>query len=174
MARKGEMAPGVAARHGRAAASTMARIEVFRKLDVAALKVEPQLMDRFANFGRLAEWSEPSIGIYPISPKTLRKHLDHVYEGGYRSFQASVAALKEQLESDATPQVSKKILALIASAANEKSERATGAAIDMTARYLDLLDRVRKLSMSNSAAERQFRKHLQIFGESHPHIRRVK
>ncbi|TXH78569.1 hypothetical protein [Thauera aminoaromatica] len=175
MPQKGETAPGIAALRDRAIASTQARIAAFRRLDVATLKREPHLLEPFTSVCSLAAWSDPELGIFPISEKTLRKHLDDAFEGGYQGLRTAVATLTKEADTQSEIETSEqRMRALVAAEAKNESQRATAAALDMTARYLDLLDRVRKMSKVDPIVDRQFKKHLQIFGASHPHVRRVK
>nr|CBA30150.1 hypothetical protein Csp_C22110 [Curvibacter putative symbiont of Hydra magnipapillata] len=122
---------------------------------------------RFASVDALAAWEDVDQGIYPVSPKTMRKHIDLMHGGGYRAFILSVEYLRNH---NATSTARSSVEAAI----RQGLEREAAAILEMTNRYLDLMKRMRNLAENNPSAMVQLKHHLRIFGDEHPHLTRVK
>lgn len=165
--KKGVIAPGVAARSNRAKESVAARLKVFEELQQSGVSSADVRWTRFASVDALATWEDADRGIYPISPKTMRKHIDLMHEGGYRAFILSVESIRAcNKTSTARPSIE--------TAIRQGLEREAAAILEMTNRYLDLMKRLRNLAEESPQVMAQLKHHLRIFGDEHPHLTRVK
>ncbi len=156
---KGQIASGIQLRLDRSKSSTNARATVLKDLQSSK---SPNLDDlaKFGSFQRLASWKDSERGITPLSTKTLRKHLDTLYEGGSTGFRKDVAKLlgRERGHQAATG----------AGGESDKQRAArftADAAMEMTTRYLDLLERLNRLSVDSEAAEAELLRHLRRYGK---------
>lgn len=169
---KGQRATSIQARMDFARASTIARLDALRS---EGARIDSALLERFLNLDSLASWDEPDRGIHPLSPKTLRRHIDGVFDGGYQAFRVAVEAMKRRVrETTETELHSRKVREHISSTVKAETERATDATLEMTARYLDLLQRLQRLGTSNPIAARLLEGHFKVFGTAPAHVRRVK
>lgn len=165
---KGEIAPGIQLRRDRSMSSASARISMLRSLLNSNCPIPEQMLS-IKNFRQLAMWEDRRRGITPLSIKTLRKHLDSLYEGGSHRFREDMAQL---LERQFTPKIEM--------VQNEEMKRrrvdrlSTDAAMEMTARYLDLLERFKKLSLASEVAERELISHMRRYREGGVTLRAVK
>lgn len=164
---KGTLAPGIAARSNRAKESIAARLRALDDLRRAGSKRGDARLAFFETIDALAAWTDTDCGITPVSPKTMRKHIEHLYQGGYEAFMAAV----DELRSTSTK------MALHSSVEGEvrrRVQREAAAVMEMTNRYLDLMKRMRVLADTNPTAMTQFKHHLQMFGDDPPHLKVVK
>lgn len=164
---KGELAPGIRNISAVAALSAALRVEEFERLKRESAPSELQL-SRFLTVSGLADWDDGLIGITPLSPKTLRKHINQIYPGGLAQILKDAAELLERLRGKPNGSTE----------ANSdywraRVEQAVDSSLEMTARYLDLLERLKKLSMGSEEACIELERHMRRY-ESHPHIRVVK
>lgn len=164
---KGAVAPGVAARSDRAKESIAARLKVLDELRRAGDKRSDGMLVFFETIGALAAWTDSGRGITPVSPKTMRKHIEHMYEGGYVAFMMTVEQLRS-LRLPATPHP------LVEGEVRRRIQHEAAAVIEMTNRYLDLMKRMRGLADSNPAAMVQLKHHLKVFGDDPPYLTLVK
>lgn len=168
--KKGQMASGIKARSNATVESVRRRIVLFEKLRVHA-NPSKEIVSHFTTLERLAAWNDGQYGISRVSPKTLRKHLGSCYCGGALQFKQDVANLI--LVFGKTVVSPKSISRSNATIKNRLSE-ATDAVLEMSGRYLDLLERLRKLAKSHEGADSELLRHLRKFGDVAPHLRVIK
>lgn len=165
---KGEISPGVQAKTDAARKSALRRIEYFQALQHKNDSADDAWLG-FKSIENLSQLSILELGIEPISPKTLRKHMLSMYEGGVSALLADAKKILESRQSvNSRTGESKKFKDLKA-----KVEIAVDSALEMTARYLDLLEKFQKIAFSNDAANIELDRHFRRYG-SNPHIRLVK
>ncbi len=164
---KGVVAPGIAARSDRAKESIAARLKVLDELRRDGSKRGEGVLEFFETIDALAAWTDAGRGITPVSPKTMRKHIEHMYEGGYAAFMTAV----EQLRSPSTTSIP---YPSVEGEVRRRIQREAAAVLEMTNRYLDLMKRMRGLADTNPAAMAQLKHHLQVFGDEPSHLTRVK
>jgi hypothetical protein len=121
------------------------------------------MAERYSSTERLASWSDELQGIMPVSPKTMLKHMLARYPGGF-------SALKAQ----ATSHLPKAPLSTKPGSIQTDSGRAVDGLLEMTGRYLDLLERLQKVSASNEDVQLLLERHMRIFGPGKPPLRLVK
>lgn len=163
---KGQMAAGIRLRLDLSTSSADARIAVLKGLQ-SAESLQADEAAKFRSFRQLAAWEDRERGITPLSPKTLRKHLDARYAGGSSGFRQDVAQLlgRDSVSSMATAGESQK----------QRRERfSADAAMEMTTRYLDLLERIKRLAVASEAAEVELLRHLRRYSEGGATLRVVK
>lgn len=170
--KKGEIAPGVEARIEKVRQNVLRRLQIFNDLSVGDKTSDKTILRHFITMDELASWNAPEIGITPVSAKTLRKYLEEMFQGGVCGFRKEIAHLKVTSGSECN--VTKSYSLDLASEVRRQTEREAAATLEMTARYLDLLERLRKLAMHNENADKQLHHHLSIFGEVRSHLRMVK
>jgi len=165
---KGEVAPGVQAKTAAAQKSALSRIEYFTQLvkennpaDVAWL--------HFRNLDSLSQMLMPELGIDPISPKTLRKHMVTMYEGGVAGL---LLDAKKITELSRGPSVNSRKTDRFEEL-QVRTQIAVDSALEMTARYLDLLEKFQKIARGSDSAKIALDRHFRRYG-SNPHIRLVK
>lgn len=160
--KKGEIASGVKSKSDAIRNNVERRVHIFRGL---SSMVDPPWEDIsfFQTAEKLANWECPLQGIVPISVKTLRKHVDAVYPGG---LVALCLAARNMIGQGSDSPVRAK------EDCKKKAALAIDSALEMTARYLDLLERMKRLSLLSGNVEMELSKHLRRYGQS-PHIRRV-
>lgn len=163
---KGQMAAGIRLRLDLSASSTDARITVLKSLQITE-SLQADVVAKFRSFRQLATWEDRERGITPLSPKTLRKHLDARYAGGSSGFRHDVAQL---LGRDRVSP-----MAVAGESQKQRTERfSADAAMEMTTRYLDLLERMKRLSVASEAAEVELLRHLRRYSEGGATLRVVK
>lgn len=165
---KGQIASGIRLRMNLSMGSTDARIAVLKSLQNSKAQ-RPHDLSRFRSFQQLASWEDLDRGITPLSTKTLRKHLDALYDGGCTAFRKDVAkVLGRNMDAKAGPKV----------AGETEMQRAdrfsADAAMEMTTRYLDLLERLKKLSLASEVVEAELLRHLRRYGEGGATLRVIK
>jgi hypothetical protein len=170
--KKGETAPGVEARIAIARENVRRRLQIFMGLCAEDNAIDKNFIEHFVTMDALACWNEIQLGILPVSSKTLRKYINEMFPGGITVFRREAARLTKQ--KDLKEKVNIGISPDLISEVRRQTEREAAATLEMTARYLDLLERLKKLATYDANAEKQIRHHLRIFGEAKPHIRRVK
>ncbi|MCP1481972.1 hypothetical protein J2Y88_004283 [Pseudomonas chlororaphis] len=164
---KGEIAPSIRGLSEAAARSAAARVAEFERLRDESPPSAAKL-SVFLTVTSLAAWESVSLGITPLSSKTLRKYINELYEGGL-----------SKLLDDAARSISETHKSKEAKVANGvkiwqlQAQQAVDSALDMTVRYLDLLERLKKLSLESEAAESELQRHYRRY-EKHPHIKVVK
>jgi len=164
---KGVVAPGVAAKSSRAKESIAARLKVLEELRRSGGHRGDPRATYFATIDALAAWTDLDRGIAPVSPKTMRKHIERMYEGGYEAFITVVAQLRSS-SPPATPH------RLVEGEVRRRIQREAAAVLEMTNRYSDLIKRMRSLADGSPAAMAQLKHHLQVFGDDLPHLTLVK
>lgn len=164
---KGVVAPGIAARSDRAKESIAARLKALDELRRAGSKRGDERLIFFETVDALAAWTDAGRGITPVSPKTMRKHIERMYEGGYGAFMKTVAELRSR-STPATPHPA------VEGEVRRRIQQEAAAVLEMTNRYLDLMKRMRGLADANPAAMAQLRHHLQVFGDDPPYLSLVK
>lgn len=165
---KGQIASGIQLRLDMSKSSANARIVVFKDLQNSTSPITGEL-EKFRSFQQLASWEDPAKGITPLSTKTLRKHLDSLYEGGSSGFRKDVGLLLGKgIGQKEDP------IAVGESEKARKDRFAADAAMEMTTRYLDLLERLKRLSVSSEVAEAELLRHIRRYGEGGATLRVVK
>lgn len=165
---KGQMAAGIRLRLDLSNGSVGARIVALKDLKSSGGR-PPDEVAKFRSFQQLASWEDLERGITPLSIKTLRKHLDALYEGGSRSFRKDMAQLfrPERASEAATVEAGE--------SEKQRADRfSADAAMEMTTRYLDLLERLKRLSVASEAAEAELLRHLRRYSEGGATLRVVK
>lgn len=158
---KGALAVGIAAKSREKLVAVRRRVEKF--IQISTMQQPPaDLLKVFCTAESLAEWHDPALGISPLSVKTLRKHFAQYYPEGLAELCAKARELCSS--ANAAPE------APSTQQYKLQTERAIDSALEMTARYLDLLERIKKLSVIDNDVSVQLRKHLEKFG-SNPHIK---
>ncbi|HFF2257100.1 TPA: hypothetical protein ACGBHZ_006139, partial [Pseudomonas aeruginosa] len=104
----------------------------------------------------------------PLSHKTLRKYVNGLYEGGLSQLLRDAA-----LVIGDTRKLIRKKPSDDVDAWRLSSQLAVDAALDMSARYLDLLERLKRLSLRSDIAESELQRHYRRY-EKNPHIKVVK
>lgn len=165
---KGQMAAGIRLRLDLSKRSAEARIVVLQSLKSSNDR-PPDVFAKLRSFQQLASWEDLGRGITPLSTKTLRKHLDALYEGGSQGFRKDMTQLLEsEGDSEGAP----------VAAGESKRQRtdrfSADAAMEMTTRYLDLLERLKRLSATSEAAEVELQRHFRRYGEGGATLRVVK
>jgi hypothetical protein len=161
---KGQRAKSVEARAEAVRATVRARLELLEK--AACSPSETPANGCFSSFDEFANWSEPTLGIFSLTPKTLRRHINDIFPGGQRAVLEKLSAARNMKQSGAgTP------VGTVRSTADEQLVDHVHA---FTQRYLDLLERLRRLSLSSEEARNSLAKHLRLFGPDVPALRRVK
>jgi hypothetical protein len=163
---KGQLAPSVKNLSANAASSVANRIYEFHRLRGLSSLSRTDI-SVFKTVTSLADWNNESLGITPVSPKTLRKYVNGFYEGGLAQLLRDAALLSGDSQRPLTKL-----------SANDKklkfnAQLAVDAALDMTARYLDLLERMKRLSIRSDAVGAELQRHYQRY-DKHPHIKVVK
>jgi hypothetical protein len=164
---KGEIAPSIRVLSEAAARSAAARVAEFERLRDESSPSAAKL-SVFLTVTSLAAWESIPLGITPLSSKTLRKHINRIYDGGL-----------SKLLDDAASSISGMYKSEVTKVANGvkvwqlQAQQAVDSALDMTVRYLDLLERLKKLSLESEAAESELQRHYRRY-EKHPHIKVVK
>ncbi|MBI6578184.1 hypothetical protein YA0001_13660 [Pseudomonas viridiflava] len=160
---KGETALGVKVLSEAAMHSVRRRAEIFEhlKADHSARSVT---LKCFTSIQLLAEWCDVEMGISPISVKTLRKHMSSFYPEGLAAMCKAARCLSRegrQNHSDGDGFNYKR-----------QTERAIDSALEMTVRYLDLLERFKKISQKDNDSIKELEQHFRKFGRN-PHIQEV-
>ncbi|MBN0610029.1 hypothetical protein JTM17_34550, partial [Pseudomonas aeruginosa] len=104
-------------------------------------------LSAFISVSKLAAWDDESLGITPLSHKTLRKYVNGLYEGGLSKLLRDAA-----LVIGDTRKLIRKKPSDDVDAWRLSSQLAVDAALDMSARYLDLLERLKRLSLRSDIA----------------------
>jgi hypothetical protein len=163
--RKGEIAAGVRRRSEAANESAQARIRIFDQI-LAQRVDDPDVIDRFRTISALAGWRREQDKIVPMSQKTLRKHINEQFPGGYAAFVRASRSIRRRRGRGANVPLAETVSEQIAKASNRVAE--------MTNRYADLLQRMRRLTAKNSEASRELSRHLRVFGDAPPYLQVVK
>lgn len=160
---KGEIAPGVKSRQDAAIQTIAKRVEIFYEL-IANNAPSLEMLSVYQSINKLAEWEERERGVFPISVKTLRRHIGLFYKDGLR---ALCQAAREKYTAVEKPR-------RLPLAINDKgrTEQAIDSALEMTVRYLDLLERMRRLAHTSQEVDNEVSKHFRRFGKN-PHIREI-
>ena len=161
--RKGEMAGGVKAKSVAVQNNVKRRIEIFNDL-ISMQQPSSEQLDFFRSAENLASWNDESMGIFSVSVKTLRKHVDDIYPDGLAALCASA---RMKLAEKTVQQNQNKTTDY-----KRKASLAIDSALEMTARYLDLLERMKRMTHHSKEMELELVKHLRRYGQ-HPHIKEV-
>jgi len=164
--RKGQRAASVETRAREIRANVRARLE---RLDQVLLAGDTASAPPCwsASFEAFARWSEPSGGINSLSPKTLRRHVNEILSGGQSELLTKLAAARDVQHPSRTrgsrcPE------------GKAKDEALIDHVHAFSQRYLDLLERLRRLGASSADARETLAKHLRLFSADAPIVRRVK
>lgn len=160
---KGQTAPGVLAISRIALDSVQRRVEVFQFIRAGQKEYFDKLR-YFKSAQLLAEWDDPYFSISRVSVKTLRKYIVKFYPDGL----ASMCKAARNMEGSS---VQAKRLSL-GSNYKLQSERAIDSALEMTVRYLDVIERFKKLSSKDKSFRKELEQHFRKFGQN-PHIQQV-
>jgi len=164
---KGEVASGVKAKAIASEASAKRRIELFESLKLETSPSENKIMI-FANVSSLAAWDEPLSGVTPLSQKTLRKYINIYYPSGLSGLTKEAGLMLQGAKVAVSTVTAEKYVGL-----QSRVEQAVDSALEMTARYLDLLERMKKLAVQDERAEMEMQRHFRRY-ETHPHMKVVK
>lgn len=160
---KGQTAPGVMAISEAALASVQKRAELFERIRNGE-SIYLEHLRFFESVQLLADWDAPALSIYPISVKTLRKYILRFYPDGLAAM-CRVARSMQRIDEKSEKNQSGGHYKL-------QSERAIDSALEMTARYLDLIERLKKLSRKDKSFNKELEQHFRKFGRN-PHIQEV-
>jgi len=158
---KGQIASGIVAKSQASMQSVKRRVEIFRDM-VAAKPQSRELLSFYVSAESLAAWNDLEMGVTPVSVKTLRKHIVLFHPDGLADICERARRLQRSVP-DQRDRTSPSRLKL-------QSERAIDSALEMTVRYLDLLDRIKRLSHKSSDIENELSKHFRKFGRN-PHVK---
>lgn len=164
---KGQIAPSIKVLSEAAARSAACRISEFDRIRTSPSPSKSEL-SAFISVSKLAAWDDESLGITPLSHKTLRKYVNGLYEGGLSQLLRDAA-----LVIGDTRKLIRKKPSDDVDAWRLSSQLAVDAALDMSARYLDLLERLKRLSLRSDIAESELQRHYRRY-EKNPHIKVVK
>lgn len=167
--KRGELAPGIARKAEQNAISVSARLKLLDQLESPdAQEVDASWVDAFLRQDRLAAFRMDELGITPMSEKTLRRYL--VLQGTSMEELTSRARrlVKTRVQNLTTDD------AAVGKAVHEEGDTVERT-LDITARYLDLLERLEKVRTSFSAVDSLLDRHLRLFADDRPtRIRRIK
>lgn len=164
----GQTATGIAAKAKLKADSVNARLSLLQEFELAPPTSRTQhAIANFMTLAQLAEWSDPNLGITPMSAKTLKKYLVKEVNGGYAALQTRALAVAAACDPSAQQSTLK-------AKADDFAEPATDAVILMTARYQDLLERLSRLRSDHEQLDEALRAHFRLFQNAKPHLRVVK
>lgn len=161
---KGSTATGIAAKSESKVLSVKRRFDKFS--EVFSLNKPPlEIVKYFSTAGLLAQWSDTDLGIDPVSVKTLRKHIVLFHAEGLADIcaKARILLLANQAKEN-KPSMGR---------VKQQAEQAIDSALEMTARYLDLIERLKKISRTHEATVLELDKHFKKFGRN-PHIKEAK
>ncbi len=165
---KGEIALGTLAKTSAAKRTVQCRIDIFdtmvKENDLRSLN-----WIHFTSVDSLAMWNNVALGIEPVSPKTLRKHMAYLFDGGLTNFLASA---KNNIKSRDSSKINHKRTNRV-SELEAKTRLAVDSSLEMTVRYLDLLERLQKLAKDNELAKVELSRHFRRY-EQNPHLKLVK
>ncbi|NNB83505.1 hypothetical protein [Pseudomonas aeruginosa] len=164
---KGQIAPSIKVLSEAAARSAACRISEFDRIRTSPSPSKSEL-SAFISVSKLAAWDDESLGITPLSHKTLRKYVNGLYEGGLSQLLRDAA-----LVIGDTRKLIRKKPSDDVDAWRLSSQLAVDAALDMSARYLDLLERLKRLSLRSDIAESELQRHYRRY-EKNPYIKVVK
>ncbi len=149
---RGQTAIGVLKRKEACKKSVLARMLVFEGLQNGDPKVAP-FAEHFKSVAALSEWSCHERKIEKVSIKTLRAHIEVLYEGGMKKFKEDLQRLGNKAAAKKPP--STKQLA---------GNRAY-AVLQMVQRYEDLVERMSQEARNSEPASRALRAHFRKFGD---------
>jgi hypothetical protein len=139
--------------------SALARLEQLESF----LQGDHRNAEHFRSFERLSAWHDPQLGIYRMTPKTLRGHINHCFEGGQDRLLSLLPGARNRAKTTGHAPHGKQ----------SASDRA-GAVMEMTGRYLDLLERLKRLASTSDTAAQELKHHLRLHGASKPQLHLVK
>ncbi|EPH9811380.1 hypothetical protein ACS37B_000654 [Pseudomonas aeruginosa] len=164
---KGHIAESIKGLSEAAARSAACRVSEFERIRNSSSPSAGEL-SVFLSVSSLAAWENEALGITPLSNKTLRKYVNRFYEGGLIQLLADAASVI----GDSRKSVGKKTSDDV-DVWKSKTQQAVDSALDMTARYLDLLERLKRISLQSEIADSELQRHYRRY-ERHPHIKAVK
>ena len=158
---KGQVASGIFAKSETIMLSVKRRVEIFSEI-VATNPHAHELLNAYVSAETLAAWSDLEMGVTPVSVKTLRKHIVLFHPEGLADICEKARALLRSVsdQPDRTRPSRTKL----------QAERAIDSALEMTVRYLDILERIKKLSHKSGDIENELSKHFRKFGRN-PHVK---
>lgn len=142
--KKGQVAPGVLAKQKRAQESVQAIIGILNEA-VGRGRFYPEDGKLFKRLSDLAMMQDASRGIAPMSVRTLRDNVDRMYPGGMKAFRTTVA----ELGRDSVPLPTEPV----------REMGFEDAILDMTARYSDLLQRFKRVTLESDTAADELKRH---------------
>lgn len=165
--RKGETAIGIDARSNAKIETIKRRAEIFSEI-LCQVPNDNDILKHYCSVENLAAWICPEKGVYRVSVKTLRKYFVSFYARGV----AEACERAREMSETGRPELLADTQFGNDSISNlkKKNERAVDAALEMTARYLDLLERISKVSRRSDIFSVELDKHLNKFGRN-PHLR---
>lgn len=158
---KGQVASGIVAKSEARVLSVKRRVEIFSEI-IAAKQHTHGLLNIYVSAESLAAWNDLEMGVTPVSVKTLRKHIVLFHPEGLADICERARVLQRSV-SDQRDRISPSRFKL-------QAERAIDSALEMTVRYLDLLERIKRLSHKSSDIENELGKHFRKFGRN-PHVK---
>lgn len=161
--RRGELARGIEALAHRARANARRRLEIWGEIGRSE-RPTSHVLTHFLSIEALSKWSDLELGIVPISPKTLRKYIELEYDGGLAMFTRELKALQTKEVHDA------KARSVKAPSHQDELRAAADAVMDMTARYLDLLERIKRISRHDAQIESELMRHFKRFEPGAAHL----
>lgn len=156
--KKGQVAPGVRAKQERAQKSVQAIIGVLNEA-VRLGRFSPEDGKLFGRMSDLEMMHDVSRGIAPMSVRTFRENVERMYPGGMKAFRATIAELGRD--------------SVVSPAETVMEMGFEDAILDMTARYSDLLQRFKRVSLESDAAADEIKRHFDRY-RSHGTLRVVK
>lgn len=156
---KGETARGVKSKADACRVSALNRSLLLRRI-LARDAGARSYLSSFSSLMKLAALSLEEERITPLSEKTLRRYLEKVHPGGYAKFTADVSEALNRVTGVA--------------AVPDRREHEVDAVLKSTERYLDLLDRFKKIAMLSEVGKRELTYHFRIHGDTSDSMKRVK
>lgn len=165
---KGEIALGTSIKAEAAKRTVQCRVDVF---NLMVKNRSPSASDwsYFSSVDALALWHNSSLGITPVSPKTLRKYMADIHDGGLANL---LSVAKTIVDKKSNRIIDRQRSTRIADL-EEKASLAVDSALEMTARYFDLLEKLQKLAKESESASLELNRHFRKY-EQNPHLKLVK
>ncbi|MDD1016078.1 hypothetical protein [Pseudomonas rubra] len=164
---KGEISPGIRSKAEAARCSAACRVKVFNDLTESNDKLSPDWLN-FRDVESFSCWKKPSAGIEPLSPKTLRKYMAELYSGGLVGILTDANKFLAGPVDRAVEKSTGRVTSL-----EKKVSAAVDSALEMTVRYLDLLEKIQKLAQRNESARMELERHFRRYGHN-PHLKVIK
>ncbi|TLP68406.1 hypothetical protein FEA48_30110 [Pseudomonas nitroreducens] len=164
---KGQIAKSIKGLSEAAARSAACRVSEFERLRESSSPSKGEL-SVFLSVSSLAAWEDEALGITPLSHKTLRKYVNRFYGGGLAQLLSDAAGISDNPPTPLGRKTSSDVEVW-----KFKTQQAVDSALDMTARYLDLLERLKRISLQSEIADSELQRHYRRY-EKNPHVKAVK